>query len=168
MSIAPANTINSVTPFNSKSIDYDLKDPAFIRQLYQTSQAGVQIELIVRGICGLRPGIPNLSDNIRVTSVVGRYLEHTRIYYFHNGGNSDIYLGCADLMPRNLDRRIETLFLIQDYDLQQQCIDILETTATDNTNARLLQADGTYVRIKPGSKAPIRNSQEEFMTKAKR
>ncbi len=144
-----------------------LIDPSFIRQFYQASQAGVQIELLVRGICGLRPGIPNLSDNIRVTSVVGRYLEHSRIYYFHNGGSPDIYLGSADLMPRNLDRRIETLFPIDDPNLKQQCIEILEIVAADNANARQLQADGTYTRVHPGPKEPIRNCQEEFMASAK-
>ncbi len=144
-----------------------LIDPAFIRQLYQASQAGVQIELLTRGICGLRPNIPNLSDTIRVTSIVGRFLEHTRIYYFHNGGNSDIYLGSADLMPRNLDRRIETLFPIEDLMLKQQLIEILEIASADNVNARLLHSDGSYVRVTPGKKEPVRNSQEEFMTRAK-
>lgn len=144
-----------------------LIDPAFIKQLYTASQAGVQIELLVRGICGLRPGIPNLSDNIRVASVVGRFLEHTRIYYFHNGGNPDIFLGSADLMPRNLDRRIETLFPIEDIDLKQQLINILAVTSADNTNARILRSDGSYVRITPGEDEPIINCQEEFMNKAK-
>jgi polyphosphate kinase len=144
-----------------------LIDPAFIRQLYRASQAGVQIELLARGICGLRPGIPNLSDNIRVTSIVGRFLEHTRIYYFHNGGNPDIYLGSADLMPRNLDRRIETLFPIEDFALQQQLIEILEIVSADNINARLLRSDGSYVRVTPKGGEPFQNSQEEFMIRAK-
>jgi polyphosphate kinase len=124
-----------------------LIDPKFIQQLYRASQAGVKIELLIRGICGLRPGIPNLSENIRVTSVVGRYLEHSRIYYFHNGGASDIFLGSADLMPRNLDRRIETLFPIEDLTLKQQVMEILDITAADNVNARILHADGSYARI---------------------
>jgi polyphosphate kinase len=144
-----------------------LIDAPFIRQLYKASQAGVQIDLLVRGICGLRPGIPNLSDNVRVISVVGRFLEHTRIYYFHNGGNPDIYLGSADLMPRNLDRRIETLFPIEDFTLKQQLIDILEIVAADNVNARRLRSDGSYVRVNPEKGEPLRNSQEEFMVRTK-
>jgi polyphosphate kinase len=144
-----------------------LIDPAFIRQFYQASQAGVQLELLTRGICGLRPGIPGLSENIRVTSIVGRFLEHTRIYYFHNGGNPDIFLGSADLMPRNLNRRIETLFPIEDFALKQQLVDILEIAAADNVNAHLLRDDGSYVKVTPGPKEPIRSSQEELMTRAK-
>jgi polyphosphate kinase len=144
-----------------------LIDAAFIRQLYRASQAGVQIELIVRGICGLRPGIPNLSDNIRINSIVGRFLEHTRIYYFHNNGNADIYLGSADLMPRNLDRRIETLFPIEDFALKQQAIQILEIALADNVNARVLRSDGSYVQVAPKKDDPPRNSQQEFMTNAK-
>jgi polyphosphate kinase len=144
-----------------------LIDPAFIRQFYQASQAGVQLELLTRGICGLRPGIPGLSENIRVTSIVGRFLEHTRIYYFHNGGNPDIFLGSADLMPRNLNRRIETLFPIEDFALKQQLVDILEIAAADNANAHLLRDDGSYVKVTPGPKEPIRSSQEELMTRAK-
>ncbi len=144
-----------------------LIDPSFIRQLYQASQAGVQIELLVRGICGLRPGIPGLSDNIRVVSIVGRFLEHTRIYYFHNDGNPDILIGSADLMPRNLDRRIETLFPIEDLNLKQQCVEILEIAGADNVNARLLRADGSYSRVRAREGEALRNSQEEFMNRAK-
>jgi polyphosphate kinase len=144
-----------------------LIDPSFIQKLYQASQAGVEVELLVRGICGLRPGIPNLSDNIRVTSVVGRFLEHTRIYCFHNNGNPDIYLGSADLMPRNLDRRIETLFPIEDFALKQQLIEILEIAAADNSNARRLRSDGSYIRVTPGKNELLRNSQAELMLRAK-
>lgn len=144
-----------------------LIDPSFTRQLYEASQAGVQIQLIARGICGLRPGIPNISDNIKVTSIVGRFLEHTRIYYFHNGGNPDILLGSADLMPRNLDRRIETLFPVEDFDIKQQVIDILKLAAADNINARILRSDGSYVRVKPDNSEKLVNSQFELMQKAK-
>ncbi|HRV91309.1 MAG TPA: polyphosphate kinase 1 [Anaerolineae bacterium] len=145
-----------------------LIDPAFIKQLYRASQAGVKTDLFVRGVCGLRPGIPNLSDNINVVSLVGRFLEHTRIYYFHNGGKPDIYLGSADLMPRNLDRRIETLFPIEDPELKQQLIEILNIVAADEANARILRADGSYVRIASSTEDTGRfNSQEEFMNRAK-
>jgi polyphosphate kinase len=99
--------------------------------------------------------------------VVGRFLEHTRIYYFHNGGNPDIYLGSADLMPRNLDRRIETLFPIEDFALKQQLIDILEIVAADNVNARRLRSDGSYVRVNSEKGEPLRNSQEELMVRTK-
>jgi polyphosphate kinase len=143
-----------------------LIDPDFIRHLYRASLAGVEIELIVRGICGLRPGIPNLSESIRVISIVGRYLEHSRIYYFHNGGNPDIYLGSADLMPRNLNRRIETLFPIEDLALKQELIDALEISLADNVNARILRSDGSYVRLSSDKKAP-RDSQVEFMVRTK-
>jgi len=142
-----------------------LIDAEIIRQLYQASQAGVKIELLVRGICGLRPGIPNLSDNIRVVSIVGRFLEHSRIYYFHNGDNPDIYLGSADLMPRNLNRRIETLFPIEDLTLKQDLIEILDISLADNVNARLLRADGSYTNLTPGDDP--RDSQKEMMAWAK-
>jgi polyphosphate kinase len=144
-----------------------LIDPPFIRQLYRASGAGVKIELLARGICGLRPGIPNLSDNIRVMSIVGRFLEHTRIYYFHNGGNPEIYLGSADLMPRNLDRRIETLFPIEDPGLKQELIEILNICQADNSNAHFLQPDGSYVQHLPGKNEVSRDSQAEFMARAK-
>jgi polyphosphate kinase len=144
-----------------------LIDPAFIRQLYRASQAGVEIRLLARSLCGLRPGIPNLSDNIKVVSLVGRFLEHTRIYYFHNGGNPDIYLGSADLMPRNLDRRIETLFPIEEPVLKEELLQILETAWADNVNARVMQPDGSYIRLSPEPDETARNSQIEFMTRAK-
>ncbi len=144
-----------------------LIDPAFIRQLYRASQAGVEINILARSLSGLRPGIPNLSDNIRVVSIVGRFLEHTRIYYFHNGGNPNIYLGSADLMPRNLDRRIETLFPIEDPALKQELIGVLELAWADNMHARLQLADGSYMRLTPGPNEPARESQVEFMERAR-
>jgi polyphosphate kinase len=144
-----------------------LIDPAFIRQLYRASQAGVKIDLVARGICGLRPDIPGLSENIRVISIVGRFLEHSRIYYFHNGGNPDIYLGSADLMPRNLDRRIETLFPIEEPGLKQELIEILHIYLADNVNTRLLRPDGSYINLSPDSKNLPRDSQAELMARAK-
>jgi polyphosphate kinase len=128
-----------------------LVDPACIAALYAASQAGVKVELQVRGICCLRPGIPGISENIRVTAIVGRFLEHARIYYFRNGGDEEVYLGSADLMPRNLDKRVEILFPIQNPALRKAIIDtILPVQLGDNVKSRLMQPDGTYARITPG------------------
>jgi polyphosphate kinase len=126
-----------------------LVDKPMIRLLYKASQAGVRVDLIVRGMCCLRPGVPGLSENIRVISIVGRFLEHSRIYYFRNGGNEQIYLGSADLMPRNLDRRVEILFPVEDPKLIRQLRgQVLALCLADNVKAREMQADGTYVRVK--------------------
>ena len=144
-----------------------LIDPDFIGQLYQASQAGVEIRIVARGICGLRPGIAGISDNIQIRSIVGRFLEHCRIYYFHNGGEPDIYLGSADLMQRNLDRRIETLFPIDEAALKQELIEILEVLWADNSNARSLNADGSYTRILPAEGDEPRDCQKEFIAKAR-
>ncbi len=108
---------------------------------------------------------PNLSDNIRVTSIVGRLLEHSRIYYFHNGGNPDIYIGSADLMPRNLDRRIETLFPIEDPDLKERLIGILDIAAKDNVQARELSADGSYAPVLAAPGQPLVNFQAELINR---
>jgi polyphosphate kinase len=125
-------------------------DKKMIQLLYKASQAGVKVDLFVRGICCLRPGIPNVSENIQVTSIVGRFLEHSRIYYFENGGNEEIYLGSADLMPRNIDRRVEVLFPVQDKEMIVQIRDdILNYYAKDNVKARRMQTDGSYIRLKP-------------------
>lgn len=127
-----------------------LVDPAIIEALYRASSAGVQVDLLVRGVCCLRPGVPKVSENIRVISVVGRFLEHSRIYYFRNGGKEELFMGSADLMPRNLDNRIETLFPIEDEGIRNHVInDILAVYLRDNVRARILQADGTYVRLSP-------------------
>jgi polyphosphate kinase len=128
-----------------------LEDPAIITQLYKTSQAGVQIDLLVRGICCLRPGVPGISENIRVTSIVGRFLEHSRLYYFQNGGpdqgNDEIYSGSADCMPRNLSRRVEILFPIEDTRLKHRIKDeILATYLADTAHARIMHSDGCYTR----------------------
>jgi polyphosphate kinase len=124
-----------------------LVDERIIKLLYEASQAGVSIDLIVRGICCLRPGIPGVSENIRVTSVVGRFLEHSRIYYFRNGGEECIYCGSADLMPRNLDRRVEVIFPIDDDRLADYIHrDVLGILLADNVKARKMQADTTYLR----------------------
>ncbi len=123
-----------------------LLDRSIVRELYRASQAGVQIDLIVRGICGLRPGVRGISENIRVRSIVGRFLEHSRIFYFANGGEDDIYLGSADWMPRNLLERVEVLFPIKDPMLKQRIRgEILDAYLADNAQARILQSDGSYV-----------------------
>ncbi len=143
-----------------------LVDKAMIRLLYQASQAGVKVDLIVRGMCCLRPGVPGLSENIRVISIVGRFLEHSRIYYFRNGGSEDIYLGSADLMPRNLDRRVEILFPIQDPRLIRQLRDhVLATYLADNVRARVMQPDGTYVRDQPEPGATPLDSQANLLNR---
>jgi polyphosphate kinase len=128
-----------------------LVDKACIKALYEASQAGVRVDLQVRGICCLRPGVPRVSENITVTSVVGRFLEHPRVYYFRNGGDEEMFLGSADLMPRNLDGRVEVLFPIEDGTLRRAIRDdILLLHLADNVQARRLLADGSFERLKPG------------------
>jgi polyphosphate kinase len=137
-----------------------LVDKPIIRLLYQASQAGVRVDLIVRGMCCLRPEAPGLSGNIHVISIVGRFLEHSRIYYFRNGGNEQIYLGSADLMPRNFDRRVEVLFPIEDPRLIRQLRDqVLALYLADNVKARRMQSDGTYLRVQPEEGAEPLDSQ---------
>jgi polyphosphate kinase len=130
-----------------------LEDAGMVRLLYEASQAGVQIDLIVRGVCVLRPGVPGISETIRVRSIIGRFLEHSRIYYFHNGGDELIYVGSADLMPRNLNRRVEILFPIENERLIRRLRDrILAKYLEDEAGARVMQSDGKYTRIEPGSR----------------
>jgi polyphosphate kinase len=137
-----------------------LVDKKIISNLYRASNEGVKIDLIVRGICSLRPGIEGVSENIRVISVVGRFLEHSRIYYFYNGGNEEIYLGSADLMPRNLNRRVEVLFPLEDASLVRYLHDeVLAEYMHDNIKARIMQSDGTYVRRKQAPKEKPLNIQ---------
>ncbi|MFA6225713.1 MAG: polyphosphate kinase 1 [Methanoregula sp.] len=124
-----------------------LVDPICIAALYRASQAGVRVDLQVRGICCLRPKIPGISENIEVTTIVGRFLEHARIYYFRNGGSGEVYLGSADLMPRNLDRRVEVLFPVQDTTIKDAIVQkILPVQLKDNLKMRVLHSDGTYER----------------------
>jgi len=144
-----------------------LADVEIIRALYEASQAGVQIDLIVRGICMLRPGVPGLSENIRVRSIVGRLLEHSRVYYFANGGAEEIYIGSSDWMPRNLDRRVEVLAPVENAELKQYLKDeFLTAYLRDNVKARELLADGTYKRVLPASDEEAFNSQLEFQEKS--
>jgi len=141
-----------------------LVDAKLIRRLYEASIAGVQVDLLVRGVCCLRPGLKGISEKIRVTSVVGRFLEHPRIYYFANGGQAEVYMGSADLMPRNLDRRVETIFPVEDERLKHRLLnEILATSMTDNVKARQLQADGTWVRLHPRDGERPLDSQMWFM-----
>jgi polyphosphate kinase len=127
-----------------------LLDKEIIMALYRASQAGIKIDLNVRGLCALRPGIKGVSDNIRVTSIVGRFLEHSRIYYFHNGGNSEVLLGSSDMMPRNLNRRVEVLFPVPDPMLRKNIVKMmLEPHLKDNVKSRELLTDGTYRPIIP-------------------
>lgn len=128
-----------------------LADPEMIEALYRASAAGVKTTLIVRGICMLVPGVHEMSENIRVISIIDRYLEHSRIYYFRNGGAEELYAGSADLMPRNLERRVELLFPIENHDLQKRVKSILETYLSDNVQSHELQPDGSYLRINPAS-----------------
>ena len=146
-----------------------LIDAELIVLLYEASRAGVKIDLLVRGICSLRPGVPGLSENIRVLSVVGRFLEHSRIYYFANGGRPDIYLGSADLMPRNLDRRVETLFPLKDKEMIRHVReDILGIYLTDNCRSRLMRSDGSYQRLFPEPGQAELDSQRWFLTQRQR
>ncbi|MBK9138886.1 MAG: polyphosphate kinase 1 [Verrucomicrobia bacterium] len=146
-----------------------LVETVLIEALYEASQAGVKVDLIVRGICCLRPGVPGLSENITVRSIVGRYLEHSRIYYFDNQRRPIVLVGSADWMPRNLFKRIEVVFPVEDGVLRDRLIEeILGLQLADNVKARWLQPDGTYVRPAVVAGEPRLNSQEEFMAIALR
>jgi polyphosphate kinase len=141
-----------------------LQDESIILALYEASKAGVKIDLIVRGACVLRPGVPGLSENIRVRSIVGRFLEHSRIFYFHNGGKADIYLASADWMNRNLFRRVEVAFPVLDPELKQRVMDEgLKPYLKDNHNAWELDADGHYHRRKPSARQPMFSAQDHLM-----
>ena len=138
-----------------------LVDKKMIQLLYYASQNGVRIDLFVRGICCLRPGVPGISENIQVTSIVGRFLEHSRIFYFHNGGDEEIFLGSADLMPRNIDRRVEVLFPVMDKKLITYIKEnILNMYLNNNVRARKMLADSTYARVKPGGKEKLLDIQD--------
>ena len=143
-----------------------LCDPGIIEALYDASAAGVEIDLIVRGICCLRAGIPGLSEHIRVRSIVGTFLEHSRIFYFSNNGSQEYYMGSADWMPRNLDKRVEILFPVEDPVLQEEIRHILDTQLADTKKAHLLMPDGTYVKVDQRGKTPL-NSQMYFCDQAK-
>jgi polyphosphate kinase len=140
-----------------------LTDLEIIDALYRASRAGVEIDLIVRGSCMLRPGVSGLSDSIRIRSVVGRFLEHSRVFYFANGGDEDVYIGSADWMTRNLDRRVEVVTPILDPNLKRYLKDVvLEAYLKDNVKARILNADGSYERVPMGSEEGPFNCQLHF------
>ena len=139
-----------------------LNAPGIIEALYDASAAGVSIDLIVRGICTLRPGIPGMSENIRVRSIVGRFLEHSRVYYFGNDGNSEIYCSSADWLERNLFHRNESCFEIRQKAMREQITHDLELYLADNCQAWILHGDGSYERLEPGDAEPV-SAQEEFL-----
>lgn len=142
-----------------------LCDQEIIAALYEASAAGVQIDLIVRGICTLRVGIPGVSENIRVRSIVGNFLEHARIFYFLNNGQEDVYMGSADWMPRNLDRRVEIVFPVEDENIKKEILHVLDLEFRDNVKAHILQPDGTYEKQDKRGKVLV-NSQMEFCKEA--
>lgn len=144
-----------------------LTDPAMIRSFYDASGAGVKVDLIIRGECCLVPGVPRLSENIRVISVVGRFLEHSRVFYFHNAGQERVFLGSADLMTRNLDRRVEVVFPVSDpTHIRYLRDEVLETYLQDNQSARDMCSDGDYLRLTPTADKQLINVQQHLMRKA--
>lgn len=178
--VAPVNLRDRMLNFIEREIEHQrnggqgrivakmnaLVDPKLITALYEASQAGVQVDLIVRGICCLRPGLKEISENIRVISIVGRFLEHARIFYFDNGGESEAYIGSADWMPRNLDRRVEAVVIVDDPNLSQDLQEILGIMLADNRHAWELQSDGKYVQRQPQGDQPEQSSQQIFMNMA--
>ena len=142
-----------------------LCDPVIMAALYYASSCGVQIHLLVRGICCLKVGIPGVSENIHVRSIVGDFLEHSRIFYFHNGGSEEIYMGSADWMPRNLDRRVEIVFPVEDEAIKKELVHVLTLEFKDNVKAHLLKNDGTYEKQDKRGKTLV-NSQMEFCREA--
>jgi len=141
-----------------------LEDPEMIRLLYRASQAGVRVDLLVRGLCCLRPGIPGVSDRIQVSSAVGRFLEHSRIYYFSNGGREEIFLGSADLMPRNLNRRVEIVFPVESPSLVRRIRhEILDVYLTDAVNTYQMGSEGAYHRAPRSETSGGVDAHERFM-----
>jgi polyphosphate kinase len=143
-----------------------LVDTRLITHLYRASQAGVRVRLCVRGICCLRPGIPGLSENIEVRSIVDRFLEHSRIFHFHNGGDDEVYLSSADWMPRNLDRRVELMFPVLDDALRRRVLGILQSAFADNQRSWRMQPDGSYLRVSRRRGEPRWRTQEEHLRAA--
>lgn len=178
LSVAPINLRERMESLIEREIDHQkagrrgqivmkmnaLVDRRMIRQLYRASRAGVAIDLIVRGICGLKPGFPGVSETIRVRSIVGRFLEHSRIFWFRNGGDEEVFLGSADLMPRNLNGRVEVLFPVLDPRLVNVLREeILAAYLADNVKARAMNPDGSYERVRPDDGAMTVNAQTWFV-----
>lgn len=175
--VAPVNLRDRMLSLIQREIDHckagrpagitakmnSLVDPQMIQALYKASQAGVQIDLIVRGICCLRPGVEGVSETIRVISIVGRFLEHSRIFLFHNDGQEEVFIGSADWMPRNLDRRVEAITPVEDPDLRQELKEVLTILLSDNRQAWELKSDGHYTRRQAAAKEPERNAQALLM-----
>ncbi|MEQ9553260.1 MAG: polyphosphate kinase 1 [Coleofasciculus sp. G3-WIS-01] len=178
--VAPVNLRDRMTAMIQREIEHcrqgntgrivakmnSLVDPKIIATLYEASQAGVQIDLIVRGICCLRPGVVGVSDNIRVISIIGRFLEHSRIYYFYNQGDEEVYIGSADWMRRNLDRRVEAITPVEDPEIIKDLQEILAIMMADNRQAWELQPDGRYIQRQPED-AKEQCAQNIFMEMAK-
>jgi polyphosphate kinase len=144
-----------------------LCDPVIMNALYDASKAGVKIDLIVRGICCIKAGVPGLSENIRVRSIVGNFLEHSRIFYFYNDGFEDVYMGSADWMPRNLDKRVEITFPVEDPDLKKRIKEILKIQLADTLKAHIMQPDGTYEKQDLRGKEKL-DSQMYFVEEARK
>jgi polyphosphate kinase len=144
-----------------------LADADVIDALYEASQRSVEIDIIVRGICALRPQVQGLSDHIRVRSIVGRFLEHSRIYYFGNGGSEEFFIGSADIMHRNLDRRIETLVATRSADVNHRLRGILDLALADNGSAWELRPDGHWIKVTPGESELRVELQKELMDRAR-
>ncbi|HNR62800.1 MAG TPA: RNA degradosome polyphosphate kinase [Thermotogota bacterium] len=142
-----------------------LLDKEIIKKLYEASMTGVRVDLLVRGICAIKPGVAGVSERIRVMSIVGRFLEHHRIFYFENGGNNELFLSSSDLMPRNLDRRVEVFFPILDETLKKDVYEVLELMFSDTIKGRLSRSDGAYTRIDKRGRIPL-NAQEELCKRA--
>jgi polyphosphate kinase len=172
--VAPVNLRKKVMELIEREIDHArnnrpahmilkmnaLTDVKAIRALYEASRAGVRIDLIVRGICSLRPGLKGVSENIRVVSIVGRFLEHSRAFWFANGGKPELYLSSADLMGRNLDRRVELMFPVEDpHWLEAVKREVLDIPLQDGLRARILGSDGRYTRVTPMNGADLLDSQ---------
>jgi polyphosphate kinase len=145
-----------------------LDDGPIMRELYAASRDGVTIDLVVRSHSQLRPGLPGFSENIRVRSILGRFLEHDRVYAFHNDGDPQLFVGSADCRERNLDRRVEALVPIRQPALRDRVLAMLELAMRDNTRAWELRPDGSYVRRAPGEGEPVTDLHEELMRDAAR
>ena len=159
-----ANNAKSGKPARIIAKMNSLVDPDVIAALYEASQAGVPIDLLVRGICCLRPGVAGMSEQIRVHALIDRFLEHARIYYFENGGNAEVFCASADWMPRNLLRRVELMFPILDASIRARMLgEILETMRADDEKGWLLNADGRYTRVVPQDPSRTLRSQYRFI-----